>query len=60
MKRRLKKAPTKWRIVWSQVVDGAARSKWHTGSQYECDVLRRVCEAAGEHYRLSEPGTFKE
>jgi len=60
MKSRPKKAPTNWRLMWYQVVEGARRLKWHTGSRYECEVLQRVCIAAGEWHQLNEPGSFVE
>jgi hypothetical protein len=59
MKNRPKKQPTKWRIIWFQLVDGVRRMKWHTGSLYECQVLERCCIAAKEEYNLCAPGTFK-
>lgn len=60
MKRRPKKAPSRWRLMWYQQVGKCLILKWHTGTEYECDVLQRACVAAGERHTLCLPGSFKE
>lgn len=47
-----------YRIFWHQRVQGKTLVRWHTGTRLECDILARVCQAAGEKHWIKEPGTF--